>query len=106
MCYLGDYAVDRQNGRLTESTSFAYSKASSFEGVKSCTLIKAQQQEIPLNESKTQATPQKSVSVFFDDFIIFSGIRQGTLEEEKKRGISILMDFIVFLFSLPRTKET
>lgn len=31
---------------------------------------------------------------------------QTSTEEEKKRGISILMDFIVFLFSLPRTKET
>lgn len=60
MRYLDDYAVDRQNGRLTESTSFAYSGGESVGGVKSCTLIKAQQQKIPLNESKAELHLKKA----------------------------------------------
>lgn len=105
MRYLDDYAVDRQNGRLTESTSFAYCGGESVEGVKSCTLIKAQQQKIPLNESKTELHLKKAspFSSMISSFSRASDKHRG--EEARNFNIDGFYCFLVLVASYERRRE-
>lgn len=60
----------------------------------------------PIKWIKDSGYTSKKRLRFLRWFHHFLGHQTRHSEEEKKRGISILMDFIVFLFSLPRTKGT